>query len=94
MFNRTKTEDVSLQRVIDGHVAEMSLVTNNPELYQKMMNQYIQLITLQKQSASKPLSKDTLAIVAGNLAGILTIVLAEKSSVITSVARNFILKAH
>lgn len=94
MFNRKiSTEDAGLQKVIDSHVEAMANASSD-EQYQKMMNQYIQLITLQKQNASKPLSKDTMAIVAGNLAGILTIVLVEQKSVITSVARNFILRAH
>lgn len=94
MFNRNVSpEDAGLQEVINSHVERMTNVSTH-ENYQKMMNQYIQLMTLRKQNAPKPLSKDTLAIVAGNFAGILTIVLAEKSSVITSVARNFILKAH
>lgn len=91
MFNRNKNADTGLQTVIDAHIASMADV-NDPE-YAVKVDQLTKLYSLKEDNSKSKLSADTLAIVAGNLAGILTIVLAEKSSVITSVGKNFILKA-
>jgi hypothetical protein len=91
MFNRNKHEDTGLQTVIDAHIASMT-DANDPE-YPAKVDQLAKLYSLKEDTSKSKLSADTAAIVAGNLLGILTIVLAEKSSVITSVGKNFILKA-
>lgn len=92
MFNAKKTEDTGLQKIIDQHLEAMTIETDTVE-YARKVDQLTKLYSLKEDKSKSKLSADTLAIVAGNLAGIVIIVAAEKSSVLTSVAKNFILKA-
>lgn len=93
MFNAKKREDLGLQKEIDALLEAMSSTDRGSVDYHKMVDQLVKLYSLKEDTSKGRVSADTLAIVGGNLAGILTIVLAEKSSVITSVAKGFILKS-
>lgn len=93
MFNAKKHEDTGLQKVIDELLESMTDVDKASVEYAAKVDQLVKLYSLKEDKTKSRVSADTLAIVGGNLAGILTIVLAEKSSVITSVAKGFILKA-
>ena len=93
MFNANKREDFGLQKEIDALLEAMSSIDRGSVDYAKMVDQLVKLYSLKEDNSKTRISADTLAIVGGNLAGILTIVLAEKSSVITSVAKGFILKS-
>lgn len=94
MFIAKKREDVGLQKEIDSLLDAMSSMPKDSVDYQKMVEQLVKLYSLKEDNSKSRLSKDTLAIVGGNLTGILIIVLVEQKSVITSVAKNFLLKAH
>lgn len=91
MFTRTKDE--ALETEIAAVLFAMCNTDRSSSEYAAMVDQLTKLYEIKNNSSKSRVSPDTLAIVAGNLAGILTIVLAEKSSVINSAARAFILKA-
>lgn len=91
MFNAKKSEDHGLQNVIDAHIASMTDEDKGSVEYARKVDQLQKLYSL-KGEPKKRISPDTLAIVAGNLAGILLIVGAEKTGVVTSKALTFLLK--
>lgn len=90
MIIKRKNDDQGLQNLIDQHVASMTNEQDSVE-YARKVDQLTKLYSL-KDNKSR-VSADTLAIVAGNLAGILLIVGHEKAHVVTSKALGFILKA-
>lgn len=93
MFITRKSEDLNLQKEIDRVIELMS--EKHPALneYEDLMATLTKLYALKETNSKNRVSKDTLAIVAGNLAGILMIVGHEKAHVVTSKALNFVLKA-
>lgn len=62
--------------------------------YEKLLEIFERLILLQKQEKSNRVSPDTIAIVAGNLLGILIVVGYERMHVITSRGLGFILRTN
>jgi len=93
MFNKKIEEDLALEAEIARLLEDMTTADRTSKEYLTMTDQLVKLYALKPKKPESRVSPDTLAIVAGNFAGILTIVLAEKSSVINSAARAFILKA-
>lgn len=93
MFITRKSEDLGLQKEIDSLLEVMSTTDKDSVDYAKMVDQLAKLYSLKEKSSDKRISPDTLAIVAGNLVGILMIVGHEKAHVVTSKALGFILKA-
>jgi len=65
--------------------------TDSPE-YSALMRHLEELSRIRADHRSKRVSPDTMAIVAGNLMGILIIVAYEQKHVMTSKAMGFILK--
>lgn len=86
-------EDLALQAEIARLFEDMAKADRNSKEYLTMTDQLVKLYNLKPKKPESRVSPDTLALVAGNLAGILTIVMAEKSSVITTKALGFIMKA-
>lgn len=93
MFINRKEEDPGLTKVIDSHLASMSNEDPGSVEYARKVEQLVKLYSLKEANSKRKVSADTLAIVAGNLAGILMIVGHEKAHVVTSKALGFILKA-
>jgi hypothetical protein len=92
MFNRKPKCDPGLEEAIDGLLNEMNSVMSDSPEYAKMVDQLAKLYTIRDANRPKGVSQDTLAIIAGNISGILIIVLFEKANVWTSKALNFALK--
>lgn len=92
MFNAKKQEDHGLQTVIDELIDSMHDEDKGSVEYARKVDQLQKLYSLKEKPSEKRVSPDTLAIVAGNLAGILLIVGAEKTGVVTSKALQFLLK--
>ena len=65
--------------------------TEDPE-FEKAMRHLEVLSRLKAERSRKPITNDTLAIVLGNLAGILIMVAYEQRHVVTSNARSMFLK--
>ena len=92
MYTRNSDESKGLREAIDELFLEMSYVPCDSEEYAQMMDQLSKLYSLKEFDSKRRLSPDTLAIVLGNLTGIILIVGHERMNVVTSKALNFILK--
>ena len=81
--------------ILDDEINKLVLALNEKDedsvKYQDTLACLERLIQLKKEE-SKGISPDTLVMVAGNLAGILIIVMYEQRHVITSKGMNFIQK--
>lgn len=83
----------ALDITIDEALASLSGIAVDSDEYAAKMDQINKLYKLKEQTASKPVSKDTLILVAGNLLGIAAILWHEQAHVITTKALGFVIKA-
>ena len=72
-------------RTLNSHEPE------SPE-YAKILDQIVKLHKMQMEETSKFVSKDTLALIGANLAGLLMVIKHENVNVITSRAMGLLLK--
>jgi len=91
MFSR-KAVKTKLDEAIDLVLSEMQTISSDSDEYAKMIVQLERLYKLKEIDSPKRVSPDTLAIVAGNLAGILLILNFERAGVVTSKALSFVMK--
>jgi hypothetical protein len=91
MFTENSDGKSGLDNAIDKVFTEMSGESSDSEEYSKMVEQLVRLYSLKPKS--KRVSPDTLAIVLGNLLGVLIIVGYERAHIMTSKATNFVLKS-
>lgn len=89
---KAPVEKTGLEIAIDDLHSQMASVTADTEEYSTMADQLIKLYKLREHDAPRRISPDTLALVAGNLAGIVLIVGHERANVVTSKALNFVMK--
>ncbi len=93
MFNKNKPENrAGLEKAIDDALIELaSLQADTPE-YDAVLDKIERLykLRLPEPEASKPISKDTIIAVAGNLVGIILIINHEKLHVISTKALGFV----
>lgn len=85
-------EKSGLQKAIDELFDDMASVQSDSEEYSSMVDQLSKLYSLKEIDRPKRVSPDTMAIVAGNLLGIILIVGHERMNVVTSKALNFVMK--
>jgi hypothetical protein len=85
---RTSIYDEPIEKVLEGM---RTYGVEDPE-FLKLMDQLERLSRMKSENARKPVTSDTMAIVAGNLAGILIMVAYEQKHVVTSNARQMFLK--
>ncbi len=90
---KPQREDRLLNAEIDSLLIDMTTYDKASDEYATMVAHLSTLYGLKSNNAPKRVSPDTIAIVAGNLAGILMIVGHEKAHVVTSKALSFVLKA-
>lgn len=88
---RKPEEDSGLQTAIDTVYSEMAGVSCDSDEYCKMVDQQVKLYSLKE--TPKRVSPDTLAIVIGNVIGILAIIGYERAHIATSKALQFVLKS-
>lgn len=81
---RKNENDEALDVLIDCILQEMQMVGRCSEEYSKLMKSLERLHELKANNRPKRVSRDTIAIVAGNLLGILLIVSYEHAHVMTS----------
>lgn len=94
MFTKkTPCEDSGLEKAIDTLLASMSTEHCDSEEYAKMVVSLEKLYKLKEIDAPKRVSPDTLAIIGGNILGIVMILTHEKAHVVTSKALGFVMKA-
>ncbi len=91
MFGKFRRDESSIyDELIETLLTEMRTYGPDSEEYSTMMRHLKDLIALKTIERSKPVSQDTMAIVIGNLAGILIIVAYEQKHVMTSKGLSFI----
>lgn len=89
---KTQTEESGLEKAIAEVLREMSQHSSDSQEYAKMADQLTKLYSLKEIDTPKRVTPDTLALVIGNLAGIILIVGHERAHVVTSKALNFVMK--
>lgn len=93
MFTSKDSDEKSgLDEAIDSVLAEMASVNADSDEYAKMVDQLVKLYPLKETEAKRKVSPDTMALIAGNLLGIMLIVGHERAHVVTSKALNFVTK--
>jgi hypothetical protein len=92
MFTNRHNKDEGLQRAIDTVLERMSTFDAESDEYFQLAGRLSQLYDIQRTNAPDRVSADTLAVVAGNLAGIALIVNFERINVVTSKAIGFVMK--
>jgi len=90
---RNPHENKLIDEAIAGAVSQLDSVPAYSDEYNKMVIQIEKLYALRYTNSAPRVSPDTLAIVLGNLAGILIIVGYESTNAMTSKAINFVMKA-
>lgn len=91
MFKRK--EQSHLERELDRIVLALRTQEPGSAEYTKLVNQLVQLNDLQyDKKKSTSVSKETLAVIGGNLLGILLIIKHEHVNVISSKAMSLLLK--
>lgn len=93
MFTKKTPEQTGIEKAIDLILEEMLTKSSTDDDYIKMTAQLEKLYKLKEMDSPKRVSPDTLAVIAGNIAGILLIINYERAHVITSKALGFVMKA-
>ncbi len=91
MFTKKMNEPTGLEKAIDSVLSEMEALNSDDAEYAKMVDQLEKLYKIRNNNTNR-VSPDTLAIIAGNIAGILLIIHHEKANVVTSKAMSFVMK--
>ena len=93
--NKTKEERPGLDQAIDLALAKLQEHEPDSDEYAKITDQLERLYKLQVPTAepAKPLSKDAVFAVAGNIIGIGMILGYERAHIITSKALGFVIKS-
>lgn len=86
-------EKTGLEKAIDDVLTDMQGYTSETDEFAKAVDQLDKLYKLKTIDSPERVSPDTLAIIAGNLVGIVLIVGYERANVVTSKALTFVLKA-
>lgn len=93
MFNRTPKSENLLETAIANLHAEMASFDGESEEYDRCTDQLTKLYKLRELNNSKwHVNPDTLVLAIANILGIGMIVGHERAHVVTSAARNFIMK--
>lgn len=83
-YSLTNETETPIDKQIACVLKEMSTIGVTSEDYPKMMEYLERLHALRQKESRDPISRDTIALIAGNLMGILLIVAYEQKHVITS----------
>lgn len=92
MFTLKEPHETGLDEVIDELIADMKSSDTDTEAYKHRVDQLVKLYKLKEFDSKKRVSADTMAVVAGNLLGIVLIVGHERAHIVTSKALSFVLK--
>ncbi len=90
MFINRPVKKTKLDETIDNLLDGLAGYTAEEESYATMVDQLTKLYAIKSEEKTDRLSKDTLALVAGNLFGILLIVGHERAHVVVSKALPFV----
>jgi hypothetical protein len=90
MFSRRNVSELDL--AIDRAIRDLKNHNLGSEPYLISLNMATELTKLKKEQRSLAISKDTIAVVGGNLLGIFMIIKHESVNVVTSRAMSLLLK--
>jgi hypothetical protein len=90
---RITTKPNNLEMVINDALSSFGEVTIGTPEYTKKVDELTKLYKLKEMNSHGKVSADTLAIVAGNLLGIVMILSYERAHVITTKALGFVMKS-
>jgi hypothetical protein len=90
----TPKEKSGLEKAIDRSLSELESADPDGEIYATIVSNLETLYKLKAIDQPQRVSRDTLLLVAGNLAGIVLIVSYERVNILTSKALSFLVKAH
>lgn len=90
--NIFKKEKTMLEKEIEAVLLDMKDMDINSDEYEVALNHLTILHEIKSKEKKWNVSPDTMAIVAGNLLGIILILKHEELNVITSKAMNFVIK--
>lgn len=93
MLKRKTKEKTGLDKAIETILSEMEGYTCDEDEYDKMSDQLKKLYKLKALDKPERVSKDTLAIITGNVLVAVVIVAYEQKHIITTRAGTFLLKA-
>lgn len=93
MFTPKPTDTSELDKAILIALLQLDTVPAYSEEYIQILNQVERLYALKNVNRSPRVSPDTMAVVMGNLLGIVFIVGHERAHVVTSKALSFVMKA-
>lgn len=93
MFSMKSKSKSKLDEAIEQALTELNGYEASDEGYKHIMDVLEKLYKFKAQESPERFSKDTLAVVAGNLLGIIVIVGHERAHVVTSKALNFVMKS-
>jgi hypothetical protein len=88
----TKPADTKFDKAIDSVLSDMTHVSSHSKEYVLMVDQLTKLTAMKVCDTEDRVSRDTLAIIAANIFGILLIISYERSHVLASKAVSFLLK--
>lgn len=91
--DKPQNEPSELDTVITDALKQLGAYPANSKEYTTTVDNLIKLNSMKPQPALMRVSPDTLAIVLGNLLGIMVVVGHERANVVTSKALNFVMKA-
>lgn len=92
-LRKPKAVDTKLEKVTENLLDEMLENGPNEEGYSTNLDRLVKLHAVRKSNGKTPLNPNNMALVAGNLLGILIIVAYEQKNVLTSKAQNLLLKS-
>lgn len=92
MFTKKPKTQSGLEIAIDTVLSEMQGYEADADEYAAMVDQLDKLYKLKEIDKPERVSKETLALIAANLLGIILILGHEQTNVVTSKALNFVFK--
>ena len=90
MFKRKPDSDPQLQEAIDSVYADLKGFTSETDNHRLTVDQLTALYKLKELNSKNKVSADTVALISGNLLGIVMIVGYERANVITSKGMQFV----
>lgn len=81
-----------LEKVLNDALLELDNHAPTEEAYATIVDQAVKLHRMKEEETPSPVSKDTLALIAANLLGIVLIITHEHTNVITSKAMSLAVK--
>jgi hypothetical protein len=92
MFTKGSKSDMLLESEIESVLRHLSVTAVDAAEYPTILRHLERLYEMKGHKPDR-VKKDTMALIAGNLAGIMLILKHEKLDIITSKALNFVIKA-